>query len=127
MGEVIIGKVIQFVSYENNKQKPFKGNYAFVAGNYGVLCIWYISSSDCNYRICIKADFNYYPINMYICTLTQNCIPSFNSDENLSFHSLAILVGEYFTISELCHKAIEHQLLIIVKSLHEVNMKVIFR
>ena len=43
MGEVKIGKVIQFVNYKNNKQKPFKGNYAFVAGQlWGIMYMVHI-------------------------------------------------------------------------------------
>ena len=73
-----IGKVLQFVQYQDKgKSKAYKGNYANVKGNYGVMCTWFKSNNNV-YKMCKCADVNYHHIQTYICTVTKHCIVSFN-------------------------------------------------
>ena len=68
-----IGKVLQLAIID--KGIP-RGNYVLLLGtcNYGVLCTWYVEKGNYQYKVCEKADLNYYNINNYVCTITKGCL-----------------------------------------------------
>jgi hypothetical protein len=107
--QATIGKVLQIVLIERGKQKPFKGNYILLSsGNYEVLCTWYIGKGD-HYKVCEKADFNYYHINNYVCTITKGCLVIHQSvNPPLGFQSSILDVDDTFTLTKSCSDYIKH-------------------
>ena len=102
---IMIGKVLQFTKFcTTRKNLPYRGNYAEIDDSTGVLCIWYVEESQGQYKMS-SANSAYYPINTYLCTLTQGCISNYSIEarENaLPFEPVMLHIGESFTISQEC-------------------------
>lgn len=72
-----IGKILQFVEFSSRdkgkKTKPYKGHFANVKGNIGVLCTWYLFNTNTNeYTKADSVNITYHPVKAYICSLTRN-------------------------------------------------------
>ena len=60
-----IGKVLQFVEYNNKKQKAYKGDHANVNHNCGVICTWYIAKDEGDYFEMATLDTTYHHLSTY--------------------------------------------------------------
>ena len=112
---VKIGKVLQLALIEKGKQKPFKGNYVLLHGHYGVLCTWYSNQGNCHYKVSEKADFNYYTINNYICTITKGCLVTQEYVNTFGSEPSVLDVKDSFTLAKTCSDYITQQITIIVE------------
>ncbi len=68
-----VGKILQFIQFTKEKTKtyPYKGNYADVSGNLGVICTWYEKKEKTEIYMMCKSNTTYVPTNLYVCTLTK--------------------------------------------------------
>ena len=70
---------------KKEKQKLYKGNYADVSSNCGVMCTWYINKEGANKFEILPLETSYYHIGKYVCTLTEACFTnSLDSTRNLT-------------------------------------------
>ena len=119
-----IGKVLQLTIIDKGKPRPFKGNYVLLAGtcNYGVLCTWYVEKGNYQFKVCEKADFNYYHINNYVCTITKGCLLTNQSDHApFGFQPSILDVDDSFTLTESCSNYIKHRITMLVQD-QEVSL-----
>ena len=113
-----IRKMLQLAIIDKGKPRPFKGNYVLLPGtcNYGVLCTWYVEKGNYQYKVCEKADFNYYHINNYICTITKGCLLTNQSGHApFGFQPSILDVDDSFTLTESCSNYIKHRITILVQ------------
>ena len=100
-----IGRVLQFIKYDkNNKELPYKGNYAEINNTNGVLCTWYCTNDNLqiNYELCTSST-SYYSMTTYLCTLTTACIANAkNSSTSTFFQSRIVNINETFSVTEEC-------------------------
>jgi hypothetical protein len=110
------GKVLQLAVLEKSKAKPFKGNYALLTGNYGVICTWYAEKSKHYYKVCEKPDFNYYHVTNYVRTITKGCLLTHQTGETpLGFQPTVLDVEDSFTLTEPCADYIKHHITMLVQ------------
>lgn len=102
------GRILQFVKYDKKGKKlGYKGNYANVKHEVGVLCTWYDQQRTRKQTYRMSTSISDYAISNYICTLTQSCFEDNCSSPNsdaiaLPFQASSIAMKDEFTISQEC-------------------------
>ena len=110
--DIGIGRVLQFIRYDRNgKQLGYRGNYADVNENIGVMFTWYKKGeTDRVYNMC-ASDPKYHPISTYLCTLTKSCIQNLSiQDKVMGFQPSVISIDDTFTLSEECAQYLTSEL-----------------
>ncbi len=99
-----IGRVLQFAKYDKSKQSSYQGNFAEIDCKFGVLCTWYemTDGSQSQFTISSSSNTTYYPLNTYICTLTNNCLLNHSLTCSDLFKHQIITSTNEFTLTKQC-------------------------
>ena len=94
-----IGKVTQFIELSKG---PYKGNYADVWKNCGVICTWYSRKDEGEvFEIVSSLDVTYHHIKKYICTIPQSCITNAEKNTNtLEVKHLSMKIGKTLELKD---------------------------
>ena len=108
--KVKIGRVMQLIKFDKN-QKEFqhKGNYVATSekNKYGALCTWYNRSTNTQiYEISTSLSTTYYPLRLYLCTLTACCLENQNPSLTSITSKLSIVTVKKMTLK--CSEYFSH-------------------
>ena len=112
-----LGRVLQFARCDTDTKvysKPYKEQSVEVGTkNVGVLCTWYkhVKDSFGTFELTQSSEVEYKPLESYVCTLPEDCIPMKNgstcSNNDILPKKQSSLTSMNFSINDRCNESVQ--------------------